>query len=268
MRDARRNKTILHYAGICCLLAGLSMLPATAPAQTGDTVRVGDTVGVDQDTSTVASGDKEGAATLSQDTASPVFRSVPDSVAARWRKDPDFAYANDPAYWQQEHVDESPGLLRRLLTSRGFRYFFWILIGGILLYTIIRIIAENNMRLFYRSPRQKGSAAAREEHPDEVEEDLEGQLQHFLQIRDHRQAVRYLYLKSLRLLSDRGLIRLHLESTNREYLAQLGNDPHRGAFSDLTFAYEKVWYGEFPINDAQFDRLHRYFEDFYKTVRS
>jgi Domain of unknown function (DUF4129) len=268
MNDARRNKTILHYAGICCLLAGLSMLPVTAPAQTGDTVRVGDTVSVDQDTSTVASGDKEGAAALSQDTAAPVFRSVPDSVAARWRKDPDFAYANDPAYWQQEHVDESPGLLWRLLTSRGFRYFFWILIGGILIYAIIRIIAENNMRLFYRSPRQKGSTAAREGRPDEVEEDLEGQLQHFLQIRDHRQAVRYLYLKSLRMLSDRGLIRLHLQSTNREYLAQLGNDPHRGPFSELTFAYEKVWYGEFPLNDTQFDRLHRYFEDFYKTVRS
>jgi len=268
MRDARLNKTLLHCAGICCLLVSLSMLPATASAQTGDTVRVGDTVGVDTDTGTVASGDKEGADALTKDTTSPVLRSVPDSVADRWRKDPDFAYANDPAYWQHTPTDESPGLLYRMLTSRGFRYFFWILIGGILLYAIIRIIAENNMRLFYRSPRQKGSTAAREEQPDEAEEDLEGQLQHFLQIRDHRQAVRYLYLKSLRLLSDRGLIRLHLQSTNSDYLAQLGNNPHRGPFSDLTFAYEKVWYGEFPLNDTQFDRLHRYFEDFYKTVRS
>jgi hypothetical protein len=228
------------------------------------TAQVGDTVRLDQDTSTVpASGDKEGAGIISQDTVAPVFRSIPDSVAARWRKDPDFAYANDPAYWQQEHQDESPGLLSRLL-----RYFFWILLGGILLYAIIRIIAENNMRLFYRSPGKKRGGAVQEEQADGVEEDLDGQLQHFLQIRDHRQAVRYLYLKSLRLLSDRGLIRLHQESTNREYLAQLGSNPHRGPFSDLTIAYEKVWYGEFPLNDGQFGRLHQYFEDFYKTVRS
>lgn len=261
MHDARRNRTILNRTGILCLVACLSMVSVTA--------QVGDTVRIDQDTSTVAaSSDKEGANTLPQDTAAPAFRSIPDSVAARWRKDPDFAYANDPAYWRQEHEDENPGLLFRFLSSTWFRYFIWILLGVILLYAIIRIIAENNMRLFYRSPRKKGGAAVEEEQSDEVEEDLDGQLQHFLQIRDHRQAVRYLYLKSLRLLSDRGLIRLHRQSTNQEYLAQLGGDPHRGPFSDLTSAYEKVWYGEFPLSDGQFGRLHQYFEDFYKTVRS
>ena len=261
MRDACRNRTVLNRAGILCLVACLSMVSVTA--------QVGDTVRIDQDTSTVAaSGDKEGAGIIPQDTAAPVFRSIPDSVATRWRKDPDFAYANDPAYWQQEHQDESPGLLWRLLGSKVFRYFFWLLLGGLLLYAIIRIIAENNMRLFYRSPSKKRGGAVQEEQTDGVEEDLDGQLQHFLQVRDHRQAVRYLYLKSLRLLSDRGLIRLHRESTNRQYLAQLGSNPHRGPFADLTIAYEKVWYGEFPLSDGQFGRLHQYFEDFYKTVRS
>ena len=260
MHDDRRNRTLLYRAGMLCLWACLSMVSVTA--------QVGDTVRIDQDSSTVVARDKEGANSLPQDTAAPVVRSIPDSIAAQWRKDPDFAYANDPAYWQQEHQDESPGLLWRLLGSKVFRYIFWILLGGLLLYAIIRIIAENNMRLFYRSPGKKGGPAIREEQADRVEEDLEGQLQHFLQIRDHRQAVRYLYLKSLRLLSDRGLIRLHQESTNREYLAQLGSDPHRDPFSDLTIAYEKVWYGEFPLNDGQFGRLHQYFEDFYKTVRS
>src|SRR6202012_4106297 len=99
-------------------------------------------------------------------------------------------------------------------------------------------------------------------------EDLEGQLQHFLQTGDHRQAVRYLYLKSLRLLSDRGLIRYHQQTTNREYLRQMGDDPHRGPFSDLTVAYEKVWYAEFPLTEGQFGRLHQYFEEFFKTVRA
>ncbi len=266
MLDARLNRILLYRAGLICLLTCLSMIPAVA--QVGDTVRVGDTVSVAQDTSTVAAGDKEDAAGLPKDTASPAFRSVPDSVIARWRKDPAFVYANDPAYWRQERIDETPGPIWRLLGSTAFRYFFWLLLGGLLLYAIIRIIAENNMRLFYRSSRAPGPSAGGQEQSGGVEEDLEGQLQHFLQIRDHRRAVRYLYLKSLRLLSDRGLIHLHRESTNREYLAQLSNNPHRGPFNDLTIAYEKVWYGEFPLNDRQFERLHQYFEDFYKTVRS
>jgi len=96
--------------------------------------------------------------------------------------------------------------------QQSFPVFLLDPAGGLLLYAIIRIIAENNMRLFYRSPGKKGAPPYGNSNRW-VEEDLEGQLQHFLQIRDHRQAVRYLYLKSLRLLSDRGLIRLHLEST-------------------------------------------------------
>ncbi len=141
MYDDHRNRTILIRAGILCLLACLAIVPVTA--------QVGDTVRIDQDSGTVAGSDKEeGTGALPRDTAAPVERSIPDSIAAQWRKDPDFAYANDPAYWQQKQKDESPGLVWRLLVSKVFRYFFWILVGGFLLYAIIRIIAENNMRLF------------------------------------------------------------------------------------------------------------------------
>jgi hypothetical protein len=262
MLDDCRNRTFLYRAGILFLLSCL-LLIFPAAAQVGDTVRIG------QDTDTAAASDKQASSRLAEDTAPPVVRFIPDSVAGSWRKDEDFAYANDPAYWQRQDKVDSPGLLWRLLSSPGFRYFLWIFLGGVLLYAIMRIIADNNMRLFYRSPGKKGDPE-QGEPPGLVEEDLDGQLQHFLQIGDHRQAVRYLYLKSLRLLNDRGLIRYqnHKTLTNREYLGQLGSDPRRGPFSDLTIAYEKVWYGEFPLTAGQFGRLHQYFEEFFKTVRS
>jgi hypothetical protein len=101
-----------------------------------------------------------------------------------------------------------------------------------------------------------------------VEDDLEGRLTHFMQIKDYRQTVRYLYLKTLRLLNDRGLIRYHQEATNQEYWRQLSATPQGGPFGDLVLIYEKVWYGEFPLGDALFTRLHQYFEDFYKSVRA
>jgi hypothetical protein len=44
--------------------------------------------------------------------------------------------------------------------------------------------------------------------------------------------------------------------------------PQGSAFRDLTMIYEKVWYGEFPLGDPLFLRLHQFFEDFYKTVRA
>ncbi len=202
-----------------------------------------------------------------------ILRSIPDSVRDRWRNDEDLAYANDPAYWSRKYrQEETPGPVERLVFNRWFGYSLLFVLGCILLYAIIRIISDNNLRLFYRSPGKKQVAAPQEE-PGPLDEDLDGQLLHFLQTKDHRQAVRYLYLKALRLLNDRGLIRFQHQQqsrqalTNREYVQQLGTAPQREPFSNLTGAYEKVWYGGFPLDDTRFEQLHRYFEDFYKTCR-
>jgi len=267
----RGHKPILFRAGMIFLLFALLLSAAPAAAQVADTVRVGQdtdstvTVSQNADSSGIA-GDKEATGQGVRQADRMVLRSVPDSVVNNWQKDPDFAYANDPEYWRREHQDDSPGWLSRVVDSAGFRYFLLFFLGGVLLYAIIRIIADNNFRLFYRSPEKK-KTLENESTVSPLEEDLDGQLMHFLQIGDHRQAVRYLYLKSLRLLNDQGMIRFHQESTNEEYLRQLSATPQAPAFRVLTGVYEKVWYGEFPLGEGQFAKIHGYFEDFFKTCR-
>ncbi len=236
-----------YRAGMVGALLGLlAFVPAAA--QTGDTARAEGT-----------------------DTQTVTLRVMPDSVVANWKSDKSFEYANDPAYWQwhelRDNATSSGGGFPRFLASRGFEYFILFLMGGILLYAITRIIVANRLQLFYRPPRRPmvvktGADAA------SPEDDLEGQLMHFIQMKNYRQAVRYLYLKTLRLLNDRGMIRYHQESTNQEYWRQLSATPQGEPFRDLTSIYEKVWYGEFPLGDALFLRLHQYFEDFYKSVRA
>lgn len=255
-------------------LSFMLLFSRTAVAQ--DTVAIHyDTTRVREEMDSTAAGkgaDEEASGHVTEKTDSVIVRSIPDSVRERWRNDKDFAYANDPGYWRREYRQESPTWSDRLLSSRWLGYSLLFVLGCILLYAIIRIISDNNLRLFYRSPGKKTVAAPQEE-PGPLDEDLDGQLLHFLQIKDHRQAVRYLYLKALRLLNDRGLIRFQHQQqsrqalTNREYVQQLGTAPQREPFSNLTGAYEKVWYGGFPLNDTQFGQLHRYFEDFYKTCR-
>jgi hypothetical protein len=250
------------------LLAGLlAVNPATA--QSSDTVRVGEDTTATSVTDTAQEGNRDLAGHTPERTEPVVVRSIPDSIARQWKNSPDFAYANDPEYWRREHREyrnTDPGWFFRFLVSKGFRYTFIFVICGILLYAIIRIIAENSVQMFYRSPAKRQNSGGKEE-TGPVEEDIDGQLTHFMQIKDYRQAVRYLYLKSLRLLVDRGMIRFHQQSTNQEYLRQLSALPQAAPFRELTIAYEKVWYGEFPINEGQFGRLHSYFEDFFKTCR-
>lgn len=246
-----------YRAGIAGLLSGLLFcLPAVA--------QVADTEKADQQTDTVRiSGDSTNS---SKDTVT--LRTIPDSVVKAWQKDEAFAYANDAEYWQPRRREDKPGWVTRRVQSPGFEIFLLCLLGAILLYAIVRIIAENNLQFFYRSAKRLPAKSAAEPNP--LEDDLEGQLQHYLQTKQYRQAVRYLYLKSLRLLNDQGLISYqnHQPVTNWEYWQQLNGKPQSRPFRDLMMAYEKVWYGEFPLTDRTFERLHQYFEDFYKTVRA
>lgn len=234
----------------------------------GDTIVVGETAPPEGkthlDTSLVAAPESGNSSPADQ---TPVLRRLPDSTVDRWKHEAKYAYANDPGYWKVRRERPSPlwVWLGKILSSEGFRYTILTLLGALLLYAIVRIVMDNNLGAFYRRARKtKGNGEGTE---DTLEtEDIDKQLQHFLGAGDRRQATRYLYLKTLRLLSDRDLIRWHADTTNQEYLRQLGGSPQQPAFHFLTGAYEKVWYGEFALSEAGFQVLYDRFMDFYKTL--
>jgi|GEM_PF-131859 len=198
-----------------------------------------------------------------------VLRQLPDSMVRRLKSDPDYAYANDPGYWAKKKPAEADPRfwlwLIKILSSKAFYYTLYILLGLLLLYVIIRIILDNNVRLFYRAPKKKTKAGP-EELDDTGEENLDQRLKDSLLAKDWRQATRYLYLISLSKLDEKQLIRQKADTTNQEYVSQLRGSAWETPFRYLTSLYEKVWYGDFPLQDAQFDRLRSYFEDFYKTI--
>jgi hypothetical protein len=239
--------------------------------QVADTVVVGANAPSDPpaDSSSLSGGSESTGAVVPD---SVILRAVPDTAVEAWKRDRRFAYANDPAYWRhQKRQSDKPNpflqWLARILSSAGFRYFIYFALGGLLVFAILKVVFENNLGLFYRSRAKKraGDDGGRGEDGT-AEEDLDERLQYYLARNDHRQAVRYLYLRSLRLLGERGLVQGGARTTNREYLRQLSGTPQEAPFRFLTGAYEKVWYGEFDPGDEAFRRLHRYFEDFDKTV--
>lgn len=236
-----------------------------------DTVVVGGTVAPPGQESTIDTSTLVNpySGTGTTDQPAPSLRTVPDSTIDAYKKDRHFAYANDPDYWRHEREEPSKFaiLLMRVLTSAAFRWFILIALAGLLLFVVIRVVSENNLHAFYRRRARKtgGEGVAGEE---EVEEDLEERLQHYLAHGDHRQAIRYCYLRSLRALGGRGLIRPTLQATNHEYLRQLSGTAQERPFRFLTTAYEKVWYGEFALGETQFQRLYQHFADFDKTVGS
>lgn len=71
---------------------------------------------------------------------------------------------------------------------------------------------------------------------------------------DYRTAVRYLYLSSLLLLEERGLLRYDRSLTNREYLRTLAHQPRLAAvLRQVIDVFDRVWYGFQPISKESYE---------------
>jgi hypothetical protein len=77
-----------------------------------------------------------------------------------------------------------------------------------------------------------------------------------------RLAVRLFYLRILKQLSDANQINWQPDKTNQTYISEITDASRKHTFKNLTDQFEYVWYGEFAINQQQFDQMRTGFENF------
>ncbi len=85
---------------------------------------------------------------------------------------------------------------------------------------------------------------------------------------NYRLAVRLLYLRILKQLTDRHLIDWKPDKTNQQYSYELAYQPFSANFNALTRDFDYVWYGDFPIDKAQFEVLQADFGQFSRTIQT
>jgi hypothetical protein len=203
------------------------------------------------------------------------YRQVPKPTVDSLQKRKDFAYANDPEYWINK--PERQVETRSHSNSKGFWDYFndffsgktiRTLTYGILiaffLFVIYRIIVVNKLFLFYSAKKPKATDSG--DGVDIDDDNLDEKIQKAVADKDHRLAVRYMYLKALRLLNDKQWIRYHADGTNYEYVNQMSGHKLANDFGFLTRVYDYVWYGEFTLTEEQFDIVYKNFGHFYNNV--
>ncbi len=83
---------------------------------------------------------------------------------------------------------------------------------------------------------------------------------------DFRKAVRFLYIKLLKLLADKEFVEWKKEKTNKDYKQEMQKNRYSKEFSELTKIYEYVWYGEFDINQDFFNLIYSDYNKLYKRL--
>ena len=79
-------------------------------------------------------------------------------------------------------------------------------------------------------------------------------------------ATRYLFLRTLKKLSDRDFINFTAEKTNKEYLKEMAPHNYYDEFSELTRDYEYIWYGKFLIDKEKYKKLKGEFRFFNQKI--
>lgn len=157
-------------------------------------------------------------------------------------------------------------------TSSGKWTFFTyveylLLIAAIafIVYIILKIAGIDVVRLFKRQSKQ--IAIPYTESLENIHEiSFDDEIEKAIISRNYKLAVRLLYLRSLKQLSDARLIHWQIEKTNTAYLNELTDTEQRQFFTMLTHQFEYVWYGNFFIDGVSFQNINTLFQDFKRLL--
>ena len=130
---------------------------------------------------------------------------------------------------------------------------------------LVYLYLKQNGYLFRKTQQDTGKSV----HLTEEEQDVDTyqqQIEEAIAAGRFRLAVRLLYLQTLRVLIDKDVITYSREKTNAAYLRSMLSTPWYKKFAALTLNYEYIWYGETPVNNQQFNDLHREFRQFMNEL--
>ncbi len=82
--------------------------------------------------------------------------------------------------------------------------------------------------------------------------DFDAEIKAALVRRDYKEAVRLLYLQTLKQLSDKELIDWQLYKTPTQYIYEVKSESQRNVFRNLTNSFLRVRYGNFDATEQLF----------------
>lgn len=157
--------------------------------------------------------------------------------------------------WLQRILDAFANLMERLVFGIQNTVYYGrvpLLIAAALLLTLSLFYISRNLS---RSLVREAEIAAQSGEDDSMLTS-KGALQRAQTLSnqgDYRNAIRYLYLSSLLVLDERGLLRYDRSRTNREYLRSVASKPElENPLHSVIDVFDRVWYGFESVDEQTY----------------
>ena len=193
-----------------------------------------------------------------------VVRSFQQDKINAYKKNPRYRYdrGQGPGFWEN--------LLLALLswifiTPEGRPWFFYILLGLVGLggiFMVLKFLDVPMSKLLVLSLPH--DAVALQFGTDEQEislEKLNEMLQLYRNNGAYREAVRVLFHLYLRVLQEKGAIKLRNYKTNVDYFHEIGDESEKMRFQRLSHMFEAIWYGHLSVSEAQYKKMEMEFKE-------
>ncbi|GGI57205.1 hypothetical protein [Winogradskyella haliclonae] len=149
------------------------------------------------------------------------------------------------------------------INYKTLEYIIYGLLGCGVLYLLIKFLLENPVSSVFKTENKTIDGFNYiEENIETI--DFDTLISNALKENNFRLATRYMYLKSLKALSAKGVIEWHFDKTNNDYLREIKDNQVKSLFKRASYIYDYVWYGEFPINETDFNQNKNDFNQLIK----
>jgi len=182
-----------------------------------------------------------------------------------FRKADEFWYANT-APERKKNVQETPRRNRTLMDKEWFRNLMWIIVLSSFIAVVVWYLYSSKILLFRRTAKKVDGDAEDESTEDIFALNYEKEIAKAVDAGDFRLATRLWYLRTLKHLSDKGLIDYQFGRTNSDYVLQLRSTAYYREFARLTRAFEYTWYGQFALPSEVFANMQSDFSNFKKAL--
>lgn len=184
-----------------------------------------------------------------------VPRKVPDSILKKMHRDDDFWYANADIK-KEKKPEEKKSDYKPLSRLKWLDTLLWVIIIVVFIAVLVTYLAGSNVGLFRK--KSKVISATDESEMETVDIfiiNYQKEIDKAESNGNYRLATRLLFLRLLKIMSEKNIIQYKQDRTNLDYLFQLQSKSYYNIFFRITRNYEYSWYGKFDVVEEAYRKI-------------